>query len=232
MFNHALIMAAGRGSRMLPLTNIVPKAMAPLSNTTLIASGIEKLKKKIPNIHVTVGYKGAMLASHVLEKDVASVFNTEGKGNAWWVYHTLIQHLDEPVLVLTCDNVINLNLDLLKKDYIDMGQPACTVIPVKPVDGLAGDYIFHENNIVLELNRRKKSDIYCSGIQIINPNKVNLLTKPVDDFYQLWSQLIDSRKLFCSKIYPDQWFTVDTLSQLEEINKIVVKSESSTLKKV
>lgn len=77
---HTLIMAAGRGSRMMPLTNEIPKAMAKFRDTTLIANSIEKLKNNSQNIHIT---EGADLAKHVIEQDVSSIFNTEGKGNAW-----------------------------------------------------------------------------------------------------------------------------------------------------
>ena len=52
---HALIMAAGRGSRMMPLTNEIPKAMAQVGETTLIVNGIEKIRKVLDNIHITVG---------------------------------------------------------------------------------------------------------------------------------------------------------------------------------
>ena len=41
--NHAIILAAGRGIRMQPLTNSIPKAMAPINGSTLIAKGIKKL---------------------------------------------------------------------------------------------------------------------------------------------------------------------------------------------
>ena len=37
---HALIMAAGRGMRMRPMTDTIPKAMAPFRGETLIANGI------------------------------------------------------------------------------------------------------------------------------------------------------------------------------------------------
>ena len=94
IIQHALIMAAGRGMRMMPFTENMPKAMAPLAGTTLIANGIDKLKKRIPNIHITVGYKGSMLASHVIEHDVSSVLNTEGKDNSWWIYNSLMKNLD------------------------------------------------------------------------------------------------------------------------------------------
>ena len=95
--NHALIMAAGRGTRMAPLTNIIPKPMAPLWGSTLIANGIKKLVPHVPNLHITVGYKGAELAKHVIELGVHSVFNTEGKGNSWWIFNTLLASINEPV---------------------------------------------------------------------------------------------------------------------------------------
>ena len=134
-------MAAGRGMRMMPLTSEKPKAMAPYAGSTLISNGIDAISKYIPEIHITVGYKGAMLASHVIEHNVASVFNTEGKDNSWWLYNTLMKYVDSPIFVLTCDNVVDLDFELLEKDYLESGSPACMVVPVKPVEGLEGDYI-------------------------------------------------------------------------------------------
>ncbi len=220
IIQHALIMAAGRGMRMMPFTENMPKAMAPLAGTTLIANGIDKLKKRIPNIHITVGYKGAMLASHVIEHDVSSVLNTEGKDNSWWIYNSLMKNLDLPIYVLTCDNVIELDFDLMEKDYVAAGKPACMVIPVKPIPGLDGDFIFHDNQRITELSRTKPSEMYCSGIQILNPKKINDITKPADNFYNVWMQLIEQNQLYCSNIYPKQWYAVDTVNQLEAINKL------------
>ncbi len=217
--NHALIMAAGRGMRMMPLTNDIPKAMAPYDGSTLIAKRIEKLAGVIPHIHITVGYKGAMLAKHVIEHKVSSIFNTEGKDNSWWIFNTLMKHLDEPVYVLTCDNIVELNYEKLEKDYFSFGEPPCMVVPVTPIEGLEGDFIFYEKNIVTALSREKKSNIYCSGIQVLNPAKINALMAPCDNFYQLWQNLIARQQLFCSNIYPDKWLAVDTLDQLASANK-------------
>lgn len=216
---NALIMAAGRGSRMIPLTNKIPKAMAEINGNTLISSGIKKLKPSVKNIHITVGYKGSMLAKHVIENDVSSVINTNEKGNSWWIYNSLLKHLNEPVLVLTCDNIVDLNFDFIIEDYYNLNEPACMVIPVSPVEGLEGDYIFHDNYNVVELNRSKKSSSYCSGIQVINPYKINKITNYSDDFKKLWEQLIELEELKCSKIYPEKWFSVDTLKQLSYYQK-------------
>lgn len=218
--NHAIIMAAGRGARMAPLTNDIPKPMAPYGTTTLIASGIEKIRARIPYIHVTVGYKKAMLAQHVIEHGASSVFNTEGHSNSWWIYNTLLRDLNEPIYVLTSDNVVDLDFDLIEENYHALDDPACMIVPVKPVEGLDGDYIFHDDHIVTELNRYKPSDIYCSGIQILNPAKINRLTVEGNDFYSVWHQLIEKRQLKSSSVYPKKWFTVDTVAQLAALNQM------------
>ena len=206
--------------RMMPLTANIPKPMASFKDSTLIANAINRIHSHIGNIHITVGYKGAALAQHVIEHGVSSIFNTEGKGNAWWIFNTLMRNLDEPVLVLTCDNVVELDIDLISKDYRSFNNPACMVVPVKPVKGLDGDFIIHNNNCVTELNRHKPSDIYCSGIQVLNPVRINSLCNPSDDFYSVWAQLIALKQLYSSNVYPKKWYAVDTLEQLDQVNKL------------
>lgn len=215
--NHALIMAAGRGIRLMPLTDIVPKAMVPYNGSTLIATGIEKIRRHIPNIYITVGYKGAMLADHVIQHGVTGIFNTTGHDNAWWIFNTLMKHLDEPIFVLTCDNVTDLDFEMLSQEYFSLGSPACMVVPVKPVEGLEGDYIFQENNLVQKLSRYDVAPTYCSGIQVLNPYKINQLMEPKENFYELWNTLIQHRQLYSSTTLPSKWFVVDTVEQLQRL---------------
>jgi NDP-sugar pyrophosphorylase family protein len=217
MIRHALIMAAGRGQRMVPVTDTIPKPMAPYNGTTLIARGIAQLSKRIEQIHVTVGYKKAMLAQHVIEQGAMSVFNTEGHGNGWWVYNTPLQHLDEPAYVLTCDNVMDLDFDLLAESYEALARPACLLIPARPVEGIEGDYIFRRGATVTDISREEVSDIYCSGIQILNPRRVNELTQRCEDFNDIWRQLIARGQLLVSPVYPRRWFAVDTVEQLRAL---------------
>ena len=42
MINHAVILAAGRGVRLMPITKRIPKAMIKIKNQTLILGGIKK----------------------------------------------------------------------------------------------------------------------------------------------------------------------------------------------
>jgi NDP-sugar pyrophosphorylase family protein len=216
---HAIILAAGRGMRMAPLTDVIPKPMAPYEGSTLIARGISRLARRIEHIHVTVGYKKSMLAQHVIEHGASSVFNTEGKSNCWWIYNTVLQHVDEPIFVLTCDNVVDLDFDLLEHNYRHLGSPPCMMVPVRPIPGLDGDYIFSAGPVVTRLSRSDPTDIYCSGVQVLNPCQVSRLTREGESFYAIWEQLIDAEQLLVSSIYPKKWFAVDTLEQLVHLNK-------------
>ena len=90
---------------------------------------------------------------------------------------------------------------------------------VKPVKELEGDFIHRKKNIVTKLSRRIKSDIYCSGIQIINPYRINKIIKKTDDFNNLWKKLIMKKKLKVSDILPNNWFTIDSLIQLKIYKK-------------
>lgn len=204
---------------MAPLTDAIPKPMAPYNGTTLIARGIARLAEKIEHIHVTVGYKKAMLAQHVIEHGASSVFNTEGQSNCWWVYNTMLKSLDEPMFVLTCDNVVDLDFALLEENYLSLDSPACMLVPVRPVPGLEGDYVFHKDHLVTEISRLKQTDVYCSGIQVVNPCRLNRITSEGNSFYDVWRQLINQQQLFVSSVYPKKWFAVDTIEQLTTLNK-------------
>lgn len=216
---HAVILAAGRGVRMRPLTNKIPKAMAPYKGSTLISNSIEKIKNFFENIHVTVGYKGAILAKHVIERNVTSIINTNDKGNSWWLYNSLLREIDEPICVFTCDNIIEIDYNSLLQEYINLNNPYCMLVPTKPIQGLDGDYIFADNNnIVKKLSRVDKSKIYCSGIQFLNPYLINLKTRKVENFNEVWDQLIPLTQLKISSSLSEYWYAIDNLEQLKFIN--------------
>jgi NDP-sugar pyrophosphorylase family protein len=62
----AVILAAGKGERMQPLTNLVPKALLPCLGTTLIHRLISTFHKAgVDEFTVAVGWKGNMIRKHL-----------------------------------------------------------------------------------------------------------------------------------------------------------------------
>lgn len=217
MFNHAVILAAGRGIRMMPLTKKIPKPLAIYQGQTLVERGIKKLKKVIKNIHITVGYKGTLVASHVIEKGVQSVVNNERKGNAWWIYNSILKYVDEPIIVLTCDNVIDININFLKKEYEELKKNSeCILVAVKPDNRFDGDYLkLDKKKRILKISRKIHFPNLASGMQILNPYRLNLLTKKTNNFKNIWKQLLKKKTLYSTNIYKSKWLAIDSLKQLK-----------------
>lgn len=67
---NAIILAAGRGSRMKHLTDNMPKCMMQVNNKTIIRRTIEVLKyKNINNITIVTGYKSDVLTNYIRSFD-------------------------------------------------------------------------------------------------------------------------------------------------------------------
>ena len=58
MIENALILAAGKGRRMWPLTEKTPKPLLPLGGLPIIERQIQELKKVgVTNVHILIGYR-------------------------------------------------------------------------------------------------------------------------------------------------------------------------------
>ncbi len=65
----AVILAAGLGSRLRPITNEVPKCMVPVNGIRIIDKQISNLVKNgVKDIYVVDGYKAEVLGTHLKEK--------------------------------------------------------------------------------------------------------------------------------------------------------------------
>lgn len=218
---YGLVMAAGKGSRMRPLTKILPKAMAPYREATLISNNVNLLREACEYVGATVGYMREKLASYCMEIDADFVLNVLENDNAWWIYNTFFRHVHAPVLLITCDNLIDIDLKALLNDYASQGSPDLMVVPT-PVSGDAeGDFLrLDSGNHVLELNREINTGLFCSGLQILNPGKIAASTESVDNFTQVWSQLMEAGVMKASNVRPSSWCAVDTLEQLARVQDL------------
>ena len=219
MINTAIILAAGKGRRMLPLTKKIPKALIKIKNKTLIERKISSLKKiNIKNIHVTVGHKSFLLSKYLSKRNINSIINTEGHDNAWWIKNSILGSINEYVLLTTCDSIINLNKKFLINEIKNNLNYPCILLIVKPNKNFKGDYIILKNKKIDEISRKKKTKLFASGIQIINPYKINKIvkSKKIDNFNKLWSFLIKKNKIGYTKIYRKKWSSFDTLEQIKK----------------
>ncbi len=77
MINQAVILAGGKGKRLLPLTKNLPKPMAPVNNVPFLSYLIYSLQKKgIKKILLLVGYKSKVITKfYYKNKSIPVKFN-------------------------------------------------------------------------------------------------------------------------------------------------------------
>lgn len=216
MFKYAVIYAGGKGTRMLPLTDYVPKALVHVNKIPLIEHTINLLRKNnIKQIYVTYSHKSEQLLTHLKDK-VTGFVNTTNKDNAYFLYNSFIKFIDEPVICMPCDIIVDINFKEVYTEFIKQKYPIHSIIPTKPHKDITGDYIISSNNIITQLTRKKKTNLYASGIQIINPKRINILTTPQENFNEVWKQVIKYKQLYLLNVQPKKWKAYDTLNSIYE----------------
>ena len=70
MINKAMILAAGFGTRLKPLTDNLPKALVPFKKGTMISYQIEKLKRSgVKEIVINVHHFSELMIKYFREND-------------------------------------------------------------------------------------------------------------------------------------------------------------------
>ena len=212
MFKHVVILSGGQGTRMLPITEYVPKALVRINSKNLIDNPIDFFKSNdIENIHITYGYKSDILLNYV-HKKIKSLINTINQDNSYFLFNTIIKYINDPVIICPCDIDFDINLNELYKEYIKLKSPAACIIPIE--NKLDADNIEHDNFKICKINKNIKTNLSASGIQIINPFTINQLINPCENFYEVWNQLIEKKQLILMETKPTRWKCFDKISDL------------------
>lgn len=95
---NAVLLCAGLGTRLRPLTNTIPKPMLPVANKPLLQYTIERL--------VAAGFTNLFINLHYMPNQVKNYF---GNGLAFGCY---IEYLMEPVLLGSAGTIRALRSDL------------------------------------------------------------------------------------------------------------------------
>jgi len=141
MFKKSIIISGGLGTRMLPITNYVPKASIIINKNKLAENSINLFRKYgVDEIFMTYNH-----LSEILFKDfnnLIDVFiNTTNKDNSFFLTNTFISNFDEPIIITPCDIIFDINLIDLYGDYIECCSPDILIVDVKELSGCDGDYI-------------------------------------------------------------------------------------------
>lgn len=215
----AMILAAGLGKRLKPLTNDIPKPLLKVGNQSLIERNIRSLLNYgFDEIVINVSYLGNMITEHVLEifPNNKIIFSKESEplGTGGGIKNALKLLGDEPFMLINADIYHNINLAAVKT-----APKYAHLVGVKnPEHNIQGDFSL-DNNIVLA--RSELNDFTWSGISIINPtifSQLQTQEMPFDIWNSVLMQFINNNKI-TAEIYEGMWIDTGTIDRLELANK-------------
>lgn len=104
----AVILAAGKGTRMGKLTKDKPKSLTKVSGKPIIEYTLSSLPDKIKKVHIIIGHKGNKIKAHIGEKhgqiDINYIWQKELKGTGA-ILNLIKPFVKDGVLILNGDDI-------------------------------------------------------------------------------------------------------------------------------
>lgn len=221
----AIILAAGQGSRLRPLTNEVPKCMVAINGTPLIDIIIKRFQENgISDIVVVGGYKCDVLKKHLSSLNVKVCFaENYNKTNMVATLFSCENELNDDVIISYSDIIYT--SENLKKLITDESKIA-TIVDKNwktlwsfrmdnPLDDAESLVLSPQNN-VLELGKKTK-DYTKIQAQYIGLTKFSKKVLPqIISFYKN----MDKTKIYDGKDYPNMYMTTFLQNLIDSGNPI------------
>ena len=231
---NAIIMAGGKGLRLKPLTDSVPKPLLMVGEKTIIEHTIDRLSYfGIENIEIAVGYLGHKIEEHIgngasRNLNIRYIYEKDPLGTIGAVKATGTDH-HETILLMNSDLLTDINLEDFFKTFTEKNADmAVASIPYKQEIPYA---VLEVSNGEVTALKEKPTYTYYSnaGIYLIKKELLELI--PENTFYNttdLMEQVIATGRKLISYPILGYWLDIgkpdDFLKAQEDIKHLNLKN--------
>ena len=226
----AVILAGGRGKRLRPMTDYMPKPLIPIKNIPIIQWQINYLKKHgIDNIIICTGYKTEQIEDFLKAKNhfgikitISAEKTPLGTGGAIRKISKQIQ--DKTFFVINGDIITNIDIKKMQKTINSIAA-----IPLKTKFGT----LQLNNEKITGFSEKKEiQEIFMNaGIYYFSRNILKNLPKKGDIEKTLFPAYAKNNKLYNVRFTKSLWYSIDSFKDIEdcgsEINKIIHRDDEA-----
>ncbi len=230
-----IVMAGGRGTRLKPITNVIPKPLIPIGDKSMLEIIFDRFGKYgVKNFYLSVNYKYEMIQYYLSQlnlKDINIEYIIEDKplGTAGSL-SLMKDKIPERCFITNCDIIINQDYKELL-DYHIENRSVLTVIGVLKSEEIPYGVIEKDGNGNIFKIDEKPVRVYIvnSGMYIIEKKALEYIPKDtLFDMTDLVKVLIDSgEKVSYFPVSENSWFDI---GEWDKYQKVLVEYE--TLRRV
>ena len=225
----AMIMAAGLGTRMRPLTNHRPKPLVEVGGKALIDHAIDRLVAAgVTMIVVNVHYRSEMLKAHLAKrKDVEIRLSEETEellGTGGGILKALPHFGNQPFFVHNSDSIwvegLGHALERMKDRWDDAHMDGlllmASMVSALGFEG-TGDFQMDPDGRLTRVPEQRVSPFAYPGVQIVHPRLFRHATRTSFSMNELWDVAIEQGRLFGIRL-DGVWIHVGTPEAVNEAN--------------
>jgi len=216
----AMLLAAGRGERLRPLTDDLPKPLVEANGKALIDYHLENLQSSgIEEVVINTCWKGDRLVKHLGDgsrygMEISYRHESTALETAGGVANALDLLGDQPFLLISADIWCDAKLSTLINTASE--QLAHIMLVKNPAHHPEGDFSLQNKFVV---PRTANSSTYA-GIGIYSPELFKYLPPgPVPLLKVLTSAI--SKSQMTGQIYQGPWFDIGTVDRLAALNNFL-----------
>lgn len=184
-----VIMAGGQGTRLKPLTNVLPKPLIPIGEKTIIEEIMDDfLKYDCNNFYISVNYR-AEIIKYYLENHCTSNYNlkffeeTKPLGTAGSL-NLLKNQINETFFVTNCDILIEQDYSEVLKYHKENENELTVVAALKTFSIPYGTIETAQDGILESITEKPKLTYKINtGFYILEPHLIDEI--PADTFYHI-----------------------------------------------
>lgn len=183
-----VIMAGGKGSRLKPLTNVLPKPLIPIGEKTILEEIMDRFEAVgCQKFYMSVNYKADMMRYYIeqLEHKYDITFFEESKPLGTIGSVSLLKgKINTPFFVSNCDIIIDQDYRDVYDYHITNKNDLTIVSAIKSIKIPYGVIETGDDGLMTELHEKPEvTYMINSGVYILNPECINEI--PQNEFYHI-----------------------------------------------
>ena len=217
----AVLMAGGRGTRMLPYTTILPKPLLPVGHRPILAILMEQLAASgVTRIDLCLGYLGELIRAYIAETPLALegveiVLHTEREPLGTAGALRSIPGLDEPFLLLNGDVLTSLDVRDLMRTHRDSGAALTVTFQLRETTIGSGVLQLDGGRVTSYVEKPVLRHDVSLGIYALEPRALPHLPTGYADVPDLVHALLDAGEAVHGHPFLGSWFDIGTPSDHE-----------------